>query len=75
MCFGQCANSTSWGFQKLTEAMTNPAAISVDLSTWGNVNLAGLSGIFKTSPIVQWPGRFRLPDFPSIRAVLLKEGD
>ena len=34
-------SSKSWGFQRLTEAMTNPTAISVDLNTRGNVNLPG----------------------------------
>src|ERR1022692_2243892 len=45
--------STIWGSQRLTEAMTNPTATSVDLNTRGSVNLVGLSAIFKASPIVQ----------------------
>jgi hypothetical protein len=45
--------SKIWGSQRLTEAMTNPTAISVDLNTRGSVNLVGLSAIFKASPIVQ----------------------
>jgi hypothetical protein len=44
-------SSKSWGFQRFTEATTNPAAISVDLSTRGSVNLAGLSAIFKASQL------------------------
>jgi hypothetical protein len=51
-------SSKSWGSQRLTEAMTNPVAISVDLKTRGNVNLAGLSAIFKASPIVKSPDQF-----------------
>src|ERR1700733_2050346 len=44
-------SSKSWGFQRLTEAMTKPTAISVDLNTRGNVNLLGRNTICKSSQL------------------------
>jgi len=40
-------SSKNWGLQRITEAMTNPTAISVDLNTPKNVNLKELSAIFQ----------------------------
>jgi hypothetical protein len=39
--------SKSWGLQRITETMTNPTAISVDLNKPRNVNLGELNAIFQ----------------------------
>jgi len=43
-------SSKNWGFQRPTEAMTSPMAISADWNAPRNVNLAGLKATVKASP-------------------------